>query len=448
MRTRALKLILAAAALLRLGLLAAAWDRPEGLFTPDSGHYVALSRSLADDGAFRRDGRAEIFRTPGYPLFLTFAVPFGRSWWRAAAAVQIALDVLAVYLTFLLGRTLFSRRVGLWAAGLQAVNPLSIAASVRVLSDSLFAVLLVFAVLLLVRHFRSSRFRTALAAAAVLAAACYVRPVGIVPLVLALALLGVRAVRQVRLRRAEAAAAGRAFLAATAIALGVLAPWAMRNLLTAGYAGFSSVVEVNTFGYEAPAVLARAEGITPVAAAERLDRELRRRAGRPLDELTPGELAGVRGAVGGRVVLAHPGTWAMVHARTSLAALLPGVTDVLEVLGVTTPRRGTLAVLHSRGVSAAVRHYFAGAPWAFWLCAPAVVLLVGKYLFAVVGAAGCARAGAGGWMILLLAAALIFAGGPAATPRFRVPVAAFVSLVAAAGWVRMLEDRATRRKTT
>ena len=441
-----------AAVLVRVALLAAAWNRPEGLFTPDSKHYAKLSASLATDWAFRHEGRPEIFRTPGYPFFLTFSIPFGLSWWRAVAAVQVALDVLVVCMTFLLGCVLCSRRVGLWAAALQAVNPLSAAAGVRMLSDGPFTVLLVFAVLLAAHYFRTSHAWAALGAAAALGLSCYIRPVGALPLGIVLVVMAWRDVRGRLLRsrrcappdeprQEERKITGKvpAALLAAVVSLGALCPWIVRNFLAADYVGFSSAAEVNAFRYEAPAVLARVEGVSMDAARTRLAGELRETAGRPVEEVPPGELARMQWASAGRVIRAHPGTWAAVHARTSLASLLPGITDVLEVLGVTLGQRGTLAVLQQRGLAAAVRHYFAGAPWAIWVCIPPAALLACKYLFAVLGAVRCLRAGAAGWMIVLLILALVFVGGPAATPRFRVPAAPLISLLAAVGWVALLE---------
>jgi len=72
MRRRALTLILLVAAAIRLAALAAAWNHPSRLLSPDSRDYFDLSASLATKGEFQRGGQAEIFRTPGYPVFLAF----------------------------------------------------------------------------------------------------------------------------------------------------------------------------------------------------------------------------------------------------------------------------------------------------------------------------------------------------------------------------------------
>src|ERR1700676_4633761 len=55
---------------------------PSGLIGPDTASYVAPARSLlhgafVSDGSFGIQGTPEIFRTPGYPLFLVPAVALG-----------------------------------------------------------------------------------------------------------------------------------------------------------------------------------------------------------------------------------------------------------------------------------------------------------------------------------------------------------------------------------
>lgn len=438
MRTRTLKFILVAAAVVRLGLLAGAWNAPQRLETPDSDDYIELSDRLARDATFARDGRPEVFRTPGYPFFLTVGAALGAGWWRVIVAVQIALDVLLVYLTFMLGTMLCSRRVGLIAAAFQAVAVVSIASSLRILSDGLFVCMLTLTILLLVHHFKTGRWWSLLSAAAMGGLACYVRPVGLSFCVLAAAVL---LFRPRRFRRAGAFAA---------IVLMLIVPWVVRNAITADFIGFSSFASDSMFYYSAPAVVSEVEGISFDQAREKLERELQELS-KDLDGRCVRESESILRAERRRITLrtlrAHPLTYARIHAVSGTAVWLPGITDVLEVLGVTTGQRGTLTVLHERGLPAAVKHYLDGKLWALWLCAPAIGLLGGKYVLAALCAAGRVRLrmGAAGWLILLTVAMFAFSGGPAATPRFRVPIEPLVSLAAGAGVVMVMDWRRRRR---
>ena len=115
--------ILAGALLIRLVLLAGAWQDSARSFTPDSVGYWQLAGAMAEDGTFALDG-AEIFRTPGYPAFLIPSRLISPSvGWRLALCVQVVLDVLLVYLTYCLGRRFLDENSACLAAALQAVAP-------------------------------------------------------------------------------------------------------------------------------------------------------------------------------------------------------------------------------------------------------------------------------------------------------------------------------------
>jgi 4-amino-4-deoxy-L-arabinose transferase-like glycosyltransferase len=422
MRNRGLGFVLAFALALRVALLAAGWSHPDRLMTPDSRHYIALAEGLLD-GRFGQPGRPEVFRTPGYPAFL--AVVFGLGGGaRSAAAVQVLLDVGLVGLTYLLGRRLAGERTGAIAAGVQAVSPVALAASVRVLSDGLFAAMLAAALLLTARAMDGRRARSALAAGGLMAAACLVRPIG---LVAAAVMVGVL------LARPKRWALAAAFAAPVLIAVG---GWTLRNS-AAGYDRPAGVADYNLYYYSA-AALAEADpslelpphpNYPPLAAADApADTPAR-------DHLNDPDFL-LRCRREGLAVLARrPGRYALVHARTSLHALLPAATDVLEVAGATTGGRGTLGTLRRRGLLPAVQGYFGDRWWALALAAPMVLILAGKYLAAIVAAvrAPWRRLDAAAWMMLLTAAALLLAAGPAAHARFRVPVAPLISVAAAAG---------------
>ncbi len=420
MKSPVLQVILIAAVVVRFALLASAWNAPHRLLTPDSVGYAELSESLTEDATFSRGGEAEVFRTPGYPVFLLLGRAFGKSWRPAVAMVQILLDVLLVYLTFRLGWLLCSKRVGLWAAAAQAVTSVSIAAGCRILSDGLFAAALTLTMLFLAHHFKTSKWWSLVTAACLAALGCYVRPIGLAFCLLAVIvlLLGKR-----RIRRAAAFAA---------IVAAAIAPWFVRNYVMADYVGFSSFASDSMYYYSAPSLISKVEGISLQEATGRIESEL---AG----ESNPTKRR--RRAL--EIVLAHPGAYAGIHLRGSLAFWLPGATDVLEVAGLTAGQRGTLAVLHERGLIAAARHYFQGNLIAAVLAIPMVALLAIKYFLAALCAISRLRfrMAAIGWLIMLTILTFALVGGPAATPRFRVAVAPLLSLAAGVGIVRLLELR-------
>ena len=140
--------VLAAGALLRI-VLQFLWSPELG---GDAADYDRLARGLvAGEGLLDARGAPTSFRPPLYPLYVAF-------WYRlispGTAAVMlshIVLDLGTTAVVFLLARRWASERAALLAAGLVALNVASISATGRLLSESLFTLLLVSGVWLGVR---------------------------------------------------------------------------------------------------------------------------------------------------------------------------------------------------------------------------------------------------------------------------------------------------------
>jgi len=430
MRQRALWIILGIALVTRLGFLVAARGDVGRLFTPDSHEYDALARNLLQAGRFVRAAGAEVelFRTPGYPLFLAAVYGLSGGSLSAVLAVQVLLDVALCLLVYLLGRQLCSHRAGLLAAALQAVSTVAIVASLRVLSDGLFAFLLTADLLLLAHHLKTSRLWPLAAGAVVAAAACYVRPVGLyfgllVPIVLAC-------------RRAQRR---RALVFAAVFAAGVV-PWIARNHFAADYRGFSTLPVRAAFHYQGPYVMAKAEGISVDRARQRLEDELAGYAAGA--KRSRGELEARKASLGLAVLKRHPWTFLAMHGRGSLIVWVPGESQLLELAGVRVGQRGTLAVLAQQGLAAAVRHYTRGQTWVLWVLVPFSLILAAKYALALTGVWRHARLrmGAMGWLVTGTFLLLTALPGVFGHPRFRVPVMPLLNVAAAAG-VFALVDR-------
>jgi hypothetical protein len=212
--------ILLLALAVRTVMLFSVFAHVERAQTPDSQGYMELGEHLSlfhgyENGQGRFSDHMlmqmpEIFRTPGYPALLAaanwladlpekfapqkpqqpttgiyeyegppppdYSAPISL---RIILSFQVLLDLHLVLLTFFLGRSLAGHGAGLLAALLQAVSPLAAAASCRILSDSIFAFMLIAAVLLLLRHFRTGGWWPLVSAALIMGVACYIRPVGL-----------------------------------------------------------------------------------------------------------------------------------------------------------------------------------------------------------------------------------------------------------------------------
>ncbi|MDD5720798.1 MAG: hypothetical protein PHQ53_14030, partial [Candidatus Krumholzibacteria bacterium] len=263
----------AGAVLLRVILCAAAMTAPERCREPDSADYLELARNLRLTGAYARNGEPELFRTPGYPAFLAllqsgFVGP--EAGLTFALLIQVAADIALCLLLWYWGANLIGRQLNGGAAAFavvwQAAAGVSAVFACKLLSDSLYAVLLLGALTAaataVTADERARRGNPAALTAGLLLGIGWLwravtGPFVIVPVA---ALLFRRQWR-------------RALILSLA-ALLIVAPWILRNRCAAGFTGVSTVAAINLYRYNAALLLAREHGIGFAAEQARIDAEL------------------------------------------------------------------------------------------------------------------------------------------------------------------------------
>jgi hypothetical protein len=151
------------------------------------------------------------------------------------------------------------------------------------------------------------------------------------------------------------------------------------------------------------------------------------------------------------IIRAHPATFVRMHLTTSLASLLPASTSLLEIFGITTGNRGTLSVLQSEGLWAAVAYYFGSNMAALALMMPELLLMSIRNLLCLAWVLSqlWLRKLAwppAAWLIVATVLAFLLVPGPAAVPRFRIPVEPLLNLAAGAGFAMLVNRRLARLK--
>jgi 4-amino-4-deoxy-L-arabinose transferase-like glycosyltransferase len=194
----------------------------------DSAQYDYFGRSIADGygyppSGYLLQGGPSAIRGPVYPYVLGAVYATTGNSFTAGRVAGAVLGALAVLLLYLVTRRIWGRRIGLVAAGMAAIFPPLVLLSKELLSEPLFIVLELGA-LLCVLNFRRSGGALGWAAAAGLLCglAALTKDVGIV-LVVAVA-LGVWTGRPRFGSRGLAAPA--VVVACTAL---IILPWAVRN---------------------------------------------------------------------------------------------------------------------------------------------------------------------------------------------------------------------------
>jgi hypothetical protein len=433
---------LIAAAVVRLTLLALSLARTgtNGIIIDDTSSYLIPGRNLLLHGAFFADGVPDLVRTPGYPLFL--AVTSLAGLWAAAAANGI-LSVFSVILVWRLGRAIFGDNwIALGAAWLFAFEPVSIALSVMLLSESLFLVFFLLSMERLVEFLRKRRLRALAAAGVWLAATTIVRPVTYyLPVALALGLFLVLArVPQLRWK------------APAVLLISVLpwlAAWQIRNWMETGYGGFSSLSEINLYFDDAADVTARMEHRPFLEVRKEMGYlDFTGRSGQVY--LYPTYLAlhpeQTGWGQGQRLAFMHSEAERLMRAHYGIflrSCMQPILTMVFN------PGAGFFDHLLSRDGSNLLSGIISNGPfrWGLYLAkthpalaaekAALIIVLLVFYLFAARGVLRCNMRDPCLW--LLLGTSLYFvavsaaAAGIAADARLRLPVMPVVCILAAAG---------------
>ncbi len=425
----------------KLGLGILVWlANRAAVWHPDSASYQNTALNLLYNGRFSRATAPpllpEVFRTPGYPLVLAGTYGLFGPTTLPVVILQSLCATATVALTWALGRRLFGARVGFWAAAVLCLDIASICSCQLLMSETLFALLVLLAFWCYLRGPEHTGFY-ALSGLA-LACAVHVRPIGYYLVPVAAVGVVIQAVRG-RLRPVRSAIA---FLAAPLLLVG---GWQAYNLHRTGVARFSSIEGLNMYFYRAGGVVSLKTHRPLFEVHREMGLETERTdfsgylAQRPEYRATnPAVMAERWQRDGIRTLLANPGWLAVLQARSTAALLLdPGTFTLATLAGFESDARGQelLAGLQQspaaffRGLLRDHRGLFLVSLWGLAY----LVLLyagIGRWL---------ARAQRRDWSAPLVAAAavvlyfVVISAGPEAASRFRVPGSAFRPLSAAAG---------------
>lgn len=426
---RSLYWILGLAALLRCAWIPVHQFHHDRLSTVDSALYLDLAESLAQTGRFERTWRAggfaleatgpvEVFRTPGYPLFLAGvrSLPGSSTVWLVL--LQIVLGFSTVGLTYLLARRLVSAPRALAAAALLAWDPGQMLYAQLVMSDTLFAGLVVLCSWLTTRVANRPSASSIFALGTALSAATSVRPLGLVLLLPALGFL-------------SASRLGRRALVPVLV-LGLLFPvaWAARNSARSGFSGVSNAFDLNLALVATPKVLANATGEPRWQVSGRLLADLRPR----LENADLTERGQIFRRLAFETAAEHPVATATALGWTAVEMLFAGERRVpLQLLGIDSGgpslgeerggNEGLFAALRRRGLGELVVLGLQTA-WNLML-----------WILAVRGTVRLVRQRA--WSVLALTLAVVaLVLAPSlvvGTARMRLPITAMMAILAAAG---------------
>lgn len=408
----------------------------------DTPEYIWGATSIVRDLRYYRlrDGQPEatgpeLHRPPGYPLLLVPGLRSGHVY-LVTIVLQALLGSLTVYVTYRTALLLFDSHVARGCAALAAFEPGLILWSSELIAETLLTTCVAIIAFALVAYSATQRRRWLAWAAIAAAAAAYVKPVAyLAPAWIGLSLLIPWTRRQQdngtdgpppwRRRMAHAI-----FFMVLAAAL--LAPWHVRNAVTAGYWGFSTQIDSKLAISSPAAVIAAQEGRGFSDVRARFDDY--RASGPDMD----GSYANARRR-GLRTILSAPATYAWVHAKGMFRVLFhPGAIPYLELFGLDPDSGAVGAIIVNQGSVAALREIPRRYPLVFWSTISMSFILLPYLLLPALGL-WRTRPSRTPAHLLLLSLALYFVvagGGPWGMSRFRQPIMPLLCILAGYGFAR------------
>jgi hypothetical protein len=328
------------------------------------------------------------------------------------------------------------------AATLYAIEPLSIMYTSVLITETLFAALVVVWLYFIVRYLNRPLLRDLIASGVALAASVYVRPIGFfLPFVIAVGLFIRALMNDQQNKRLMLHVA--LFLS---ISMGLTTLWQIRNWTETGYFGFSGISSINMYFYLAASVLAIQQRVPWFEMQDRLGyRDDRIYFERHPEQTTwtPAQRLNYMSREGKRILRGSPLTYARIHLDGCIRTMFdPGATIYLKFFKLYPKQGGLLGKLVDDGILRTMSTLVVKKPLVFW--SNAVFLLLEALYFSCACVALFSRRLVRGpgitAMILAVIYMFVISGGPAALCRFRHPAMPMICILAGYGLYLMLVE--------
>lgn len=168
------------------GVIARIIKFPDPVIEMDWVAFSRLGKNLVENGrySFGENYNMGIFFPPGYPLFIGITNLFINNLFLSAKIVSFISSSITILLSYLLGKELYNKEAGLFAALVYAVYPVILIISVDGYSDVLFFCFLILSLYLFIISIRKSGILIHCLLAVSVAMAYLTRPEGLFLLLL------------------------------------------------------------------------------------------------------------------------------------------------------------------------------------------------------------------------------------------------------------------------
>lgn len=378
----------------------------------------------------------EIFRPPGYPIFLIPGLLFGKPE-LFTIACQIILSCLTVFLVYKIALGLFERSdAAVLSAALYALEPLSIVYTSLMMAETLFAFLMMLAIYCLFQYLNEGSFNNPGIAGFVLCAAVYVRPVAyFLPAIIVIVIVAVLVFRK-EINKKLLIHLGIFLL----FSLIPVFTWQVRNKIEAGYPGFSATTDEFMF-LSGQSVLAKLQGIPVTEQKKRSGWSHWESPNRYYSQhpehlsLDPATILRHRRNEGLRLILDNPWQYVQAHARGMLLmAGLTGLGTWLVMFKAENPDSAFRVKLRDPSSFGFISDFFRSAGIIVWgNLFLGLVLLMHWFFASCTLSARNVRSKLEVILLIIIGAYFLIAPGAWAESRYRHPVMPIVCVLAGYG---------------
>ncbi len=419
---------------LRLLFFWVAYTHNQGFFVqPDTPSYVVPALNMLKHHSFSEgiypDIRPEIVRTPGYPLFL--AAVFFLFGTRIAyiLIVQIVISLLIVFMVYKIASLIGEEDAGFWASLIAALNPSLIISANKILTGTLYAVLLLLGLyFVIVFVHRKGSFPLLLFGFLVLSLAAFVRPIGMyLGIVLAVVLFFWMLKVKFGFKRS--------ILYVASMLLIFLLPiffWSYRNYTLTGFRGFSAIQPWNLLNFEAASALALRNGSVRREEAKRLMNEvLRKSRGKSF-----GEVYNVMQGEAMKVILANKWYFTIMQLK-GIAAVWASTRagDLFVAMGGFGMYPDFGKYFYNMGIREFISFMWKNYKEILLLHFVMLVFYLIEYLFSLFGLVSRKWSISVVVIVLTIVYLSLLSGGSAGTARFKIQIEPLISVLAGVGIV-------------
>lgn len=383
--------------------------------SPDSITYMELAESLYHKGTFTRNDKADTFRTPAYPIYLSLFMGLNlASFW--ALCGQNIFSLLCLGLFYYLIRQYLDLKYAFYGGLLMATSPLVILYSQKILSESLFHSFLILTLYIFMKSVSAKSSLHFVCLGLTFSLLSFLRPLALfLPFFLPVVLCDQKNILK------------KYFMYSLTVYVVTTGMWQYRNYRETNHFIFSSVSSYNLYTY-------RAAGVDAMISGDNFETSRKKYQDRYGALMKTGSVT----LESLKIFILHPfATMRVIGSGMFRLLLDPGASEYLKFFNLSKPEGGLLKeVINQGAIKTLIRESSENMAFLGYhiLLSPYTILLLFGSLICICQPHHWKHSLNMRFVIFAFIYFLIFSSGPETTARFRLPLEIFMIVMSVFIW--------------